>query len=227
MTTSTIFLLGIVVLLKRPDKRVLGILLLTTGFLITGLLNYGVLFLLGVGGLVALYEIIKLKKFNVLIGMLACVISFLAVLFILKFSFNYDYLQTFITASKMENILSINFIYDIRNYGLTRFEDVSEIAFFLSFPILAIVTLDAMKLKEFKNIFNNKHLVVAFSGILTLLFVFIIGTYKTGETTRSCLFIFPYLLLLILNKEKEDYQWMIILAALQTSIMQIFFGFYW
>ncbi len=37
----------------------------------------------------------------------------------------------------------------------------------------------------------------------------------------------PYLTLLLLKKEKDDYLWMILLAAIQTSIMQIFFGIYW
>lgn len=227
LTTSTIFLLGIVVLLKKPERKTLGILLLTIGFLTTSLLNYAVLFLLGVGGLVSIYEIIKYKKITILTGLLVCVFSFLGVFLILKYGFHYDYAQSFMSATKLENILRISFIFDIRNYGLTRFEDVSEMAFFLSFPVLAYLTTDAIINKNLKNFFKNDMVVVAFTAILTILFVFIIGTYKTGETARSCLFVYPYLVLFLLNKEKDDYLWMILLVAIQTSIMQIYFGFYW
>jgi len=227
LTTATIFLLGMIILLRKPEKKFLGILLMVLGFITTSMLNYGVLFLLGAGGLAGLYEIIKSKKFTIFIGLLVCVLSFVGLFLLLKYGFNYDYIQSFLVASKQENIFSINFIYDIRNYGLTRFEGVSEIALFFSFPILAILTIDVLNFKKNKNFFKSDHLAVAFSGILTLLFVFIIGTYKTGETTRSCLFIYPFLMMLLLNKDDNDYLWMILFAALQTSVMQIFFGFYW
>lgn len=227
LTTATIFLLGMIVLLRKPEKKLLGIALMVIGFITTSMLNYGVLFLLGAGGLAGIYEIIKSKKFTIFVGLLVCVLSFVGLYLILKYGFNYDYIQSFLIASRQENIFSISFLYDIRNYGLTRFEDVSEIALFLSFPILALLTKDVLNFKKNKDFYKKDHLAVAFSGILTLLFVFLIGTYKTGETTRSCLFIYPFLFLLLLNKDQDDFLWMVILAAIQTSVMQIFFGFYW
>jgi len=227
LTTSTIFLLGIIIILRKPELKILGVALMLAGFITTSLLNYGSLFLLGAGGLLSLYEIFKYKKFTILIGLIICVLTFTGLFFIMKYELHYDYIQSFLTASKQEKILTTATISHFRNYVLTRFEDVSEIALFSSFAVLAIFAMDGLHFKPIKKLFTRDDLIVAYAGIITLLGVFISGAYMTGETTRSCLFIIPFIFMLLLNKNEHDYKWMIFLAALQTSIMQIFFGFYW
>jgi energy-converting hydrogenase Eha subunit C len=66
LTTSTIFLLGLVIVLENPKEKWIGVSLLVIGLIGTSLLTYGSLFSLSI------------------------------VLLILKFGFHYDHLEGFL-----------------------------------------------------------------------------------------------------------------------------------
>lgn len=227
MTTSSLFLLGIVLIIRDSEKKFLGVALMAIGFVATNLLTYGGLFLLGVGGLIVLFDFFKNKKTVGFIGLLISVLTFLGVLLILKNGFHYDHIEGFFVSSKIENPNGFRLFSNPGNYLLTRIENISEIGFFLSFAILSILAISSFNLKFWRKLFNNDFIMIAILSLITLLLVFLTGAYRTGETARACLFIYPFLLLLLINKDTSDYSWMILFAGIQTSIMQIFFGYYW
>jgi hypothetical protein len=68
------------------------------------------------------------------------------------------------------------------------------------------------------------------TAVITLGALFLTGAYRTGETARACLFIYPFLLLPILAAEYPERQrWRWIFAAVfgQTLLMQLFGRYFW
>ncbi len=227
MTSSTIFLLGIILLLRKPKFAIIGFLLTASGFIITNYLTFGGIFLLGVGLILAALEYFSTKRLVTLKGLLACVVIFIGSAVILLTVFHYNHIESFLTASRIENPNGFRLFSDPAGYFLTRFEDVSEIAFFLSFGTLTILftgQIISLKKDDFLAINNNA---IALTGLLVLCLFFISGAYRTGETARSGLFIYPYFMILITAVDKETYPGLIILAGAQTAVMQIFMNFYW
>ncbi len=74
---------------------------------------------------------------------------------------------------------------------------------------------------------------LSFLGCLTLIAMFLSGAYRTGETARACLFIFPFLLFpiaLYLDQSKPPAREKNQLAALVFShavIMQAAAFYFW
>jgi hypothetical protein len=222
LTTSTLFLLGLVVVLENPKKKWLGTCLMVAGFGGTSALTYGSLFLAGVGLLVAVYEIAVDKRWNVFIGMAITLFLFGLAILIMKLGIHYDHIQGFLTASKIENPNGFRLLSDPINYLLTRFDDISEILFFLSFGVLAVLfPIDWRKSKSSHSFW------VAMSGIFVLLLMFLSGAFRTGETARACLFIYPYLLLLLIDLNPEMVKKLAVLAGAQTILMQFAGSFFW
>jgi hypothetical protein len=223
LTTSTLFLLGLVVVLVKPEQKWLGYCLIAAGFGATSALTYGSLFMVGVGFLLALYEIVVNKRWNLLIGMAFALFLFgLAILAFQMSVVHYDHIQGFLTASKIENPNGFRLFADPINYLLTRFEDVSEILLFLSFGVLAV--LFPLKWRKSKN---SVPFLAAASALFVLLLMFLTGTFRTGETARACLFIYPYLLLLLVDVSPELMSYLIVLAGAQTVLMQFAGSFFW
>ena len=79
---------------------------------------------------------------------------------------------------------------------------------------------------------NQPFFALPMLGVITLLVMFAAGVFRTGETARSGLFIYPYLLLPVAAylesidiKVREKFQ-LVALVFTQTILMQLF-GFYW
>lgn len=225
--SSTLFLLGIAIILKKPGLRVIGYLLMALGLVTTNLLTYGGTFLIGIGALLTLVNLLKEKKHYLLIGYLFSVLSLLVILFILDKGFNYNHLKGFITAATIENPGGFRLFADPINYLLTRFEDIFEIAFYLSFGLLSFFVSGEIVSFDIRNITrDNNQITFVFSSAL-LIIMFLSGAYRTGETARACLFIYPYLFYPLFNTSEEKIKGLIILASIQTIIMQLFINFFW
>ena len=67
----------------------------------------------------------------------------------------------------------------------------------------------------------------ALTGISVLIAVLLTGAYKTGETARGCLFIYPYLLLLWTDGQRENLSKFTFLALTQTAVMQLIGNYFW
>lgn len=227
LTTSTLFLLGVGLTIKKPIKRVLGYILMILGFISTNLLTYGGLFLLGFGLLISLLEIIDNKSIVILKGMILVLLSFALLLITQKHYFEYSHIQGFITASNIENPNGFRLFCDGINYCLTRIEGMSEIAFFLSFGILSYFIRDKIAVINKKRILIQNEQSIAVMGLIVLFFMFISGAFRTGETARACLFIYPYILLALVNYDTAALKMMVALAGVQTFLMQVSASFYW
>jgi hypothetical protein len=227
MTTSTVFLLGIVILIKKPNQRIMGMGLMAFGFLLTNLLTFGGLFLIVVGFFLSVVEILLKKETYIFMGLVISLLVFGGIILILIYFFNYNHIQSFFIASRLQNPTGFRLISDPINYLLTRFEDIYEIAFFLSFSALSVIlNYRLLKFSE-KNRGQINNRIISLSGILSLILMIMTGAFCTGETARACLFIYPYLLILLTNVDSVLMKEMVFIAGFQTALMQICANYFW
>jgi hypothetical protein len=185
------------------------------------LLTFVTLFILPV---LAGFELIVKRSFK-RSAIVAAVIA--AVHLLLYFGLGYDAVQSFRTASLFENPQGFMLFVDPANYFFTRLEDVAEIIFFFG-PFLAILSVRG--LKDLKNRPLN---VIAALGCATLVGMFVTGAWRTGETARPCLFLYPYLLFPVayyLNEREDGSRGRLQLASLvfaQAVGMQLLGNYHW
>ena len=163
----------------------------------------------------------SIKRSAILIGGIACVYT------LIYLTTGYDAYHSFRAASLYENPKGFMLFVDPVNYVFTRIEDVSEILFFLGPFLLVLVVRGVRKL----DLHPLKVLTVL--ACLSVLGMYAVGAWRTGETARACAFIYPYLLFpvgLHLDREDVGARNRYVLAALvflQTVGMQTFGTYYW
>lgn len=185
------------------------------------LLTFVSLFILPV---LAGYELIvrrSLKRWAIV------VLSVTVVHLILYFAFGYNAVQSFRTASFFENPTGFMLVVDPANYLFTRLEDIAEIILFFG-PFLTILFV-----RGFKDFGTRPLNVLPGLACVTLLGMFITGAWRTGETARACLFLYPYLLFPVayyLRDQDGGLRLRLQLASLvfaQTAGMQLFGNYHW
>ncbi len=197
-------------------------LIVATFVLLASFLSFGFIFILPV---IIGYEFWRYKSFarsSLIIGIL--IIFYLLIYQLTGFSYS----QSFFLAAALENPEGFRLIADPFNYFATRLEDIAELVFFFG-PFLSIFAL--LGLKKFQR--QDKLLTISVLGLGTLVLIFISGAYRTGETARSAIFIYPYLMLpaasyletMTLSK-KLTYTVASLVFA-QTMIMQFVADFFW
>ncbi len=227
LTTSTLFLLGLVMLRIEGKNPLPGIVLIIAGTISTNFLTFGGLYLFGVLGIIALFDLFKKKNKTTFYSLIISIVVFLGCVLALKFFFNYDHIKGFLTASHIENPDGFLLFSNPLIYLLSRVEGISEIAFYLSFPVLVyLIALRKNSQKKYRWFEDKSNLLITAGGFMLVLML-ISGAFRTGETARCCLFFYPYLLLLLTDLRKETLPWLVITAGLQTSLMQLFCNFYW
>jgi hypothetical protein len=149
----------------------------------------------------------------------------LAILLVCKYYMGFDYLESFLNASRLVNSSGFSLFADPLNYLATRLEDVWEILLFLG-PVCSVLL--------YRTLTGNKgaseHKTLSLVGISVLLLAFLAGTFETGETARTCLFILPFLLMLAVDQFKGSFlegRAITVWLFVQTAVMQTFFSFYW
>lgn len=136
----------------------------------------------------------------------------------------YNYVTGFRLASSLENPQGFRLFSDTASYVATRFENVAEILLFFG-PVPIVMAYQGLKRKE------NELVKLSISAIALLIFFFIAGVDRTGETARCCLFIYPFLLFLVANSlyytniDLNDKSRFLIVLWIQSIVMQIV-GFY-
>ncbi|OQY44844.1 MAG: hypothetical protein B6242_11750 [Anaerolineaceae bacterium 4572_78] len=157
----------------------------------------------------------------------------------LYFTFDFNYLNSFFMASSIENPDGFRLFTEPINYVLTRIEGIFEIILFFG-PFLGILAIRGMlSMRKLNSTFfsakdKSSVLFLTCLAIATLLAMFATGAYRTGETARVCMFMYPFLLFPVasyLNSleifgRKEQ----IILASsifAQTIIMQLMGNYIW
>lgn len=199
---------------------------MTVGLIITNLLTFGGIFLIGIGVCFVAFDYYQNKNTLLLKGFIFSVLCLLTVIYVLFSIYHYNHIQGFITASSLENPNGFRLFSDPINYLLTRFENICEILFFLSFGVLSIFVSKRLFTINKKSLVRDNFKVFIFAS-LVLLLMFFSGAFRTGETARACLFIYPYLFFACFNLDDDKLLGMIILAGIQTAVMQLFVNFYW
>src|SRR5579871_3568026 len=140
LTTSTLFLLGLVEAMTRPGWM-LATTLCAAGFIVTNALTFGGVFLLGVGGLVSCRELLVMRRSKVPAVVTVSVVVFLLAGLYARDELHYNHWQSFETASTLENPEGFSALSDPFGYIQSRVEGISEFGFFLSFGALALLIL--------------------------------------------------------------------------------------
>lgn len=258
LTTSTIFLLGLIKVLQ--EKATLsGTLLIITGLVLSNALTFGGVFLIMVLGIMAMRRVIidaDYRLFKVLLITLAIAIFTWG---LMSHLLEYDHIRAFLTASHAENPDGFRLFSDPLNYIMTRIEGLAEIALFASIGVFTFMLRPKyLNLKPFdindvssrklearpprfavqkprrsqpprniETILNDDINSVFFASLIALLLMFLAGTYRTGETARACLFIYPYFLLLLRKIDRSKMRWITLGAGLQTLVMQTLGWYLW
>jgi hypothetical protein len=63
--------------------------------------------------------------------------------------------------------------------------------------------------------------------IAVLAVSFVLGTHRTGETARACLFFYPFLILAFRGTEEPIVRALALSAGVQTAAMQLSGAYFW
>ncbi len=215
--------LGVLLFLRHPN-RPLSVVGMIACLFCASFLTFGGCFLLPV---VAGFELLTKRS----IGKSAAVFSGVGVCYLLLYlGTGFNYLTSFRTASTLENPHGFLLLADPISYVMTRLENVGDLVVFFG-PFLLVLSVRGMRIMRERasaELFTLSRL-----GILTLAAMFLTGAFRTGETARACLFIYPYLMLPVaacLNRQKghdADKRLLLWLVFGQTLLMQTLAGYYW
>jgi len=110
----------------------------------------------------------------------------------------YDYIASFLTASHQQNPNGFFPLVEPLRYLTTRVEDIAEIVLFLT-PVLAVLAVRGTRVlwRSARGLsrIDREPLVIFGLAAGSLLGLFVVGVYHTGETARGALFIYPFLLI--------------------------------
>ena len=140
----------------------------------------------------------------------------------------FNYLAALQTASHLENPHGFRLFADPLGYAMTRWEDIAEIIVFAG-PFLLTVGADALRGNGFRKNAGDGFWLFA-AAVFTLAALFVLGAYRTGETARACLFVYPFLLLPViyaLQNRPRDTQILRYLLWTQTVLMQVIGDYFW
>ncbi len=143
--------------------------------------------------------------------------------------FDFNYLASFATATSLENPRGFMLIADPASYVFTRLEGLLEIVVFFG-PFLSIMAIRGFRVMKSARTRLFTMVVVA---VATLVAMLLTGAFRTGETARCCLFVYPYLMFPVaLYSKRESFtqrEETVLLSAVfaQTVCMQLFGSYFW
>ncbi len=219
-----LFMLGIALLATR-GIGVRGVLCCAIGFTGANLLTFGGVFLAAFAVALGAWQVWRMRRWNILIALAICLVFFAAILAAMLKFWHYDHICAFLTASRLENTEGFLAFVRPADYVWTRLEDVCEIALFLGIPTLAV--LAGRRLNLTRAGFRDFPLAATAAGVIVIVAMFLAGAYCTGETARACLFLYPLLVLPFARADERTLRALLIAAAAQTAIMQLFGDYFW
>lgn len=137
----------------------------------------------------------------------------------------FNYLTAFRTASHLENPQGFRLFADPAAYLATRVEDIAELAFFCGPFVLWGIYRGLPILRQT----DLRRFAICLVAVGTLFGLFLMGAYRTGETARACLFLFPFLVLPpgYAPLAEADRETLYRLVFLQALLMQCFGFYFW
>lgn len=158
------------------------------------------------------------------------VIGGVALLFVLICAATgYNEIETFRTASAIENDRGFTALHAPLDYAVSRIEDVAELTLFFG-PFLCVVLWRAVDLKRIGASDLTASFLVALTALALMLLT---GIFRVGETARALLFIYAFALLpiaLYVDKQPLGTNAKTQLATLvfgQAILMQIAGNYFW
>jgi hypothetical protein len=142
--------------------------------------------------------------------------------------FGFNYVRSFQVASALENPDGFRLFAQPGDYLMTRAEDVGEIVLFLGPFLLGLVLSGLMTTKA-----RGELSVLSLRAIASFCAVLITGAYRTGETARAALFLYPFLVLpaagelATLGDENARYGRLAALVFCQALLMQLAGDYWW
>ena len=199
-------------------RAVVGaVFMLVTAFLLT----FVSLFILPV---LVVFELITRRQLNRSLILIGGVIFAHLILYLFT---GYNAVESFHTATIYENPKGFMLLVDPVNYFFTRLEDVAEIILFFG-PFLFVLFIRGIKGFDFQPLH-----ILTILGCVTLLLMYITGAWRTGETARACIFIYPYLLFPVCRYLKDnnvnalERRQLAFLVFFQSVAMQTFGHYHW
>jgi len=116
------------------------------------------------------------------------VVAFWTIVFVLT---GFDYPASFVTACRIENPGGVYLLVDPVLYLATRLEGVLEILVFLGPAALLLLRRGFAVLATRPEGREIRALTIL--ALTSLALMLVAGAYRTGETARTCLFIYPFL----------------------------------
>lgn len=157
------------------------------------------------------------------------IVGSVALIYVAIYAFlDYNYWASFRLVARYENPEGFHAFVRPLSYISTRLEDVGEIVLFFG-PYLGALAVRRIRQSSIRT---DADLLFALA-VATLLAIFLSGAYRTGETARGCLYVFPYLMLPVaayLSERHTSLRDQVLLAALvfvQGILMQLAGNFYW
>lgn len=126
----------------------------------------------------------KLERSGVLV--IALVLLYLIVYVLTGF----NYAESFLVASRIENPQGFRLFADPVGFLATRIEDIAEIVFFIV-PFLTSLAYLGLRRPHPGDRLTR----VTVLGLVSLGLMLLAGVYQTGETARAAMFIYPFLML--------------------------------
>jgi hypothetical protein len=186
-------------------------------------MTFGFVFILPV---LAGFDILRKKGitrfFLIVLG-----ITFIYLIIYMFWGFNY--INSLMIASTIENPHGFRLISEPLPYLFTRLENVFEIVIFLG-PFLMVLFIRGIYI--LKDSCPDLY-ILTLLGFATLLAVFLTGAYVTGETARGCLFIYPYFMFPVtaylenINIDFREKSQLAQLVFSQSLLMQLFGNYVW
>lgn len=142
--------------------------------------------------------------------------------------FNYNYVNSFMIASALENHHGFMLFSEPLTYLFTRIEGIFEIILFFG-PFLSLLMMIGLRTKE--RIRSNL-MKITWLAIFSLLAMLATGAFRTAETARAAIFIYPFLIIPVayylqkFNVSMKERNILMYLVFAQTVLMQTF-GFYY
>jgi hypothetical protein len=227
LTFSLLYFYGVLLLFSDANSKKAGTVLCACGVLLVNLLTFLGVFLLALSFALALYDYFQRKSFLLLKVAVVCLGLLGGVALLLYFCFDYNHLRAFATASFLENPEGFRGFANPLGYLMTRVEVVGELILFLSLGVAAALFRRERRRQIAVEWRKNPATAITLMGLAILLSMFGAGALYTGESARVCLFIYPYLLLLLAKADIEEQQDLIVLAGFQTAGMQLFGCYFW
>lgn len=208
---------------KVGKVSLFSIILTVLSIVISNSLSFSGLFVIAFLGILALVQLWKRDARFAWLGGISLMISILVFLGYYYIG-GYNHWEVFRAASASENRYGFMLFSIPHIYFATRLQDIAEIMMFLSLPFITLWFDRKYSASFLEDSFTKT---VAYSAIFVLLLMFSTGAYGTGETARACLFIVPFIFILVRKIPAITFTIVYFLCVMQTLIMQTVGNFFW